>query len=125
MQDLKTALATNAIADNPVKTSDVELTEKIFGPDLCSVKGKTTRRKPIPMVNDQIAIPSELYERRSDLELCIDIMFVNEMPFMTTITCALYYRTAQFLPTRTHRDLYESIDDVLRIYNGAGLLLHQ
>ena len=97
--DMKTAISMNAIADLPIKTSDVELAERIFGPDLGSVKGKTTRKKPLPMVSDQISIPPQLYESRDTLDLCIDIMFVNGMPFFTTITRALYYRTAQFLPT--------------------------
>ena len=118
--DLKAAISMNAIADLPVTTSDVALAEKIYGPDLGSLKGKTTRRKPLPMVTDQIAIPEQLYEARSDLELCIDIMFVNNMPFFTTISRALYYRTAQFLPTRTTPDLYKAIDQVLRLYNSNG-----
>ena len=123
IQDLKTALATNAIANVPVTTQDVDLAERVFGPDLGTVKGKTTRRRPMPIVNDQIAIPPELYERRSELELCIDIMFVNEMPFLTTITRALYYRTALFLPTRKHQDLYTSLDEVLRMYNHNGFTI--
>ena len=46
--DLKTAIATNAIANLKVTTRDVDLAEKIFGPDLGTLKGKTTRRKPLP-----------------------------------------------------------------------------
>ena len=76
----------NAIADLPVTTNDVTIAEKIFSPDLGALKGKSTRRKPLPMVSDQIAIPPQLSENRQDLELCMDIMFVNEMPFLTTIT---------------------------------------
>ena len=121
--DLKTAIAMNAIADLPVRTSDVTLAEKIFGPDLGSLKGKTTRQRPLPMVSDQITIPPQLYESRDALDLCIDIMFVNELPYFTTITKALYYRTAQFLPTRTHRDLYTALDEVLRVYNSNGFTI--
>ena len=121
--DLKTAIAMNAIADLPVTTNDVVLAEKIFGPDLGSLKGKTTRKKPKPMVTDQIAIPQELYEARDTLELCVDIMYVNEMPFFTTITKAMYYRTAQYLQNRTKAKLYAALDEVLRIYNGNGFTI--
>ena len=48
--DLKAAIAMNAIAGLPVTTKDVDLAEKIFGPDLGTLKGKTTRRKPLPLV---------------------------------------------------------------------------
>ena len=96
--DLKTAIATNAIANLKVTTRDVDLAEKIFGPDLGTLKGKTTRRKPLPMVSDQIAIPPQLYENRESIGLCIDLMFVNSMPFFTSISRALYYHTARPFP---------------------------
>ena len=123
VQDLKTALATNAIANVPVTTSDVELAEQIFGPDIGSIKGKTTRRKPIPMVSDQIAMPPELCERRSTLELCIDIMFVNEMAHLTSITRALHCRTAQCMATRMARDVNTTLDNVLRMHNSYGFII--
>ena len=122
IQDLKTALATNAIANVPVTTKDVDLAEMIFGKDLGTIKGKTTRQKPVPMVHDQITIPPEISDR-GDLELCLDIMFVNELPYMTTISRDLYYRTALSLPTRTERDLYKSLDEVLRMYNAGGFAI--
>ena len=121
--DLKAAIAMNAIADLPVKTSDVDLAEKIFGPDLGTIKGKTTRRKPLPLVTDNITIPPQLYENRDSLELCIDIMFINKMPFLTSISRALYYRTALFLKTRTNKDLYSVLNEVLRMYNSSGFNL--
>jgi hypothetical protein len=36
----------NSIKNNPVTTEDIEIAEKIFGPDIPSLKGKTTCRKP-------------------------------------------------------------------------------
>jgi hypothetical protein len=44
----------NAIKNNPVTTKDIEIAEKIFGPDISSLKGKTTRQKPIPVIEDYI-----------------------------------------------------------------------
>ena len=63
--DLKTAIAINSIlAGLPVTIKDVDLVEKIFGPDLGTLKEKTTRRKPLPLVRNQIPILPELYEKR-------------------------------------------------------------
>ena len=78
--DMKAAIAMNAIADLPITTKDIDLAEKIFGPDLGTLKGKTTRRRPLPLVQDHISIPPELYERRDSVELCMDVMFVNGKP---------------------------------------------
>ena len=38
--DLKVAIATNAIANNPVVTEDITLAENIFGKDVGTLKGK-------------------------------------------------------------------------------------
>ena len=122
ISDLKKAISMNAIANLTVTTKDVDRAEAIFGPDLGAVKGKTTRKKPMPMVSDQIDLPTELVSR-TDLELSMDIMYVNEMPFLTSITHQLQYRTAQFLPTRTFKDLYTALDDILRMYNSNGFVI--
>ena len=96
----------NAILNLPITTKDVDPTENIFGLDLGILKGKVTRREPMPMAKDTIAIPDELCAKRQDLPLCMDIMFVNEMPFFTTITNVLHYRTATFLPSRSHKNIF-------------------
>ena len=41
--DLKTIIKTNAIQDNPITESDINLMEHLYGPDIPAVKGKTTR----------------------------------------------------------------------------------
>ena len=121
--DLKAIITMNAISDLPVTTKDIDLAERIFGPDLGTLKGKTTRRKALPMVSDQIAIPPELYEKRDTLELCMDLMFVNGMTFFTSITRALYYRTADSLSGRARDELYQGLDIVLRMYNSNGFTI--
>ena len=113
----------NAISDLPVKTKDIDLAEEIFGTDLGTLKGKTTRTKALPMVSDQIAIPPELYKKRESLELCMDLMFVNGMIFFTSITRALYYRTANTLLNRSADELYKGLDEVLRLYNSNGFTI--
>jgi hypothetical protein len=49
----------NAIKNNPVTTEDVNIAEKIFGPDVATLKGKTTHHAPIPIIEDRIEIPRE------------------------------------------------------------------
>jgi hypothetical protein len=86
LSDLKKILHMNAIKDNPVTTEDVDLAERIFGPDIGSFKGKTTRQKPVPVINDFVDIPPELYETHKAIQLYVDTMFVNKIPFLTTVS---------------------------------------
>jgi len=50
----------NSIKNCPVTTDDIDLTEKIYGPDVASLKCKSVSRYPAPVVNDVIEIPIEL-----------------------------------------------------------------
>ena len=113
----------NAISNLPVQASDVDLAEKIYGPDIGTLKGKTTRKSPLPMETDIIELPPEITEDRSSWELCMDVMFVYGMPFLTSITRKLFYRTAQFIPSRQAKHLYAALDDVFRIYNHNGFTI--
>ena len=123
VRDLKSLILMNAIANCPINTKDIDIAEKIFGPDLGTLKGKTTRKKALPLVTDQIELPRALYSQLDNIRLCMDVMFVNELPFLTTISKRLYYRTALFLPTRTSRDLFAILDRTLRVYNDNGFTI--
>ena len=75
----------NAIHNCPVTVEDVKIAERIFGPDMSSLKGKSMRRKPKPVRKDLVEIPNEITEKHRDIELCMDTMFVNECGMLTVI----------------------------------------
>ena len=72
---------------------DVNISEKIFGPDMGTLKGKTTRRKPKPVKTDTVEIPPEIKEKHSAVTLCMDLMYVNGMPMFTSIDKTIRYRS--------------------------------
>jgi hypothetical protein len=76
---------------------------------------------PAPVVDDYIEIPKELTDAQHDVTLCLDGMKINGLPFLTTISKNIYYRTAQYI-TRQNAETYkEAISEVIRIYNRAAL----
>jgi NAD-dependent DNA ligase len=52
----------NMIINNLITTKDIDLAEMIFGLDIRTIKGKTTRGKPIPVVDDIIDLSYELLQ---------------------------------------------------------------
>jgi hypothetical protein len=99
----------------------VKNAKKIFGTDMSSLRGKSTRRKSTPVREDGIEIPEELILQNRKIDLCIDIMYVDECGFMTTINRTIRFRSTLPIENRTHEELYPVLDMVLRLYNSAGV----
>jgi hypothetical protein len=116
IETFKTLVKMNAIRNCPVTTEDVNIAEKIFGADMSSLKGKLTCRKSSPVREDTVEIPEELIAHNRKIELCIDIMYVNECGFMTTIDQTIRFRSAISIENRTHKEYYRVLDMVLRVY---------
>jgi hypothetical protein len=120
INDFKAILKMNAIRNLPITIEDIKLAEQIFGPDIGSLKGKTTRGKPSPVVSDYIEIPQELINNHQDIVLCMDGMMINGISFLTTISRNIMYRTAEWIENKTSKAYRSVLDNVFRIYNRAG-----
>ena len=118
--DLKKIIKSNTIQDCPVTTQDVDIAEQIYGPDVPSLKGKTTRGKPNPVVNDYVDIPPELMFRQHLVDLCMDTFFVNGIPFLASISKRIMYRTCEPIEDRTSKHYRSAIEKIFRIYEDGG-----
>jgi hypothetical protein len=92
----------------------------IFGANMLSLRGKLTRRKSTPVQEDVIEIPEELISQNHKIDLCIDILYVNQCGFMTRIDQTIRFRSAIPIENCTHKEYYRVLDMVLQLYNSAG-----
>ena len=92
---------------------DVNIAEKIFGVDIGALKGKSTRCRPQPVEEDLVEIPPELFKQHEDIILCMDNMFVNRMPMMSSINRSIKFRSLVPLETRVVTELYHALDIIL------------
>ena len=122
-KNLKNMLRMNAIKNCPVTVKDLINAETIFGPDVASLKGKTTRSKAAIVRNNEIAVPPELKTQCTNLTLFIDIMFVNGMPMLTGVDDPIRHRACVPLKSRHAEELYDGLDKILRFYNKYGYLV--
>ena len=68
-------------------------------------------------MNDEIEIPKELYLNNPQVDLCIDVMYVEKMAFLTAIDKTIRYRSSVYLENNKGDKLFRGIDQILRLYN--------
>ena len=113
----------NGIRNCPVTLEDIAIAEKIFGQDVGSLKGKSTRTKPAPPVQNYIEIPPELLKAQENVTLCIDGMWVNGLQFLTTVSNNIKYRTATYLPNKKMETYKLQLKDIAKLHNKGGFVI--
>ena len=116
----KTIIKMNMIWDNLVTKSDVKMMECLFGPDIPTIKGKTTRQCPHQLVSNVVSTPHELCDAQCNVCLYIDIMYINGMPFLTTISKNIMYCTAMWVADHTAPTITSLVESTLKLNQRAG-----
>ena len=116
----KSLLRKNLIRNCEVMENYIELTDEVFGPDVPTLKGKITRPKPRKVVDEGIEIPDEFVARNKNLELAINIMFINKEKILTTIDGSIMFKACVPLPSREDGDIFRGLDEILRHFNKGG-----
>jgi len=123
LEDFKKVIKANMIHNNPVTLQDVQVAEEVYGRDVGALKGKSTRCHPMPIVEDYVEIPKVLIQQNRKVALCMDVMKVNGLQFLTTVSKRLKYRTAQYLVTLKANTIIDQLRQVFLLYNSGGFLI--
>jgi hypothetical protein len=125
VDNLRMMIQMNQIKNCPVTVTDVTNAKKIWGPDIGALKGKTTHQTPSRVRQDDIDIPPELKARFDDVILCVDLMYAQGIPILTTIDKTIRFRGVVPMKGKKAKQLYEALDIVLRQYNKAGITIKE
>ena len=123
MDDFKTAIKLNWIKNCPVTIEDINVAEKVYGRSVHALKDKTTRSKPVPVVNDYVEVPQELIDAQKGIDLCVDVTFIQGVPFFVTVSKRVRYVTIEYIEGRTKSSFDKAFDTVFCIYNKAGFTI--
>ena len=113
-------LQKNRIANCPVTPANVEAAEYILGPDIGSLKGKTTRRSP-PIVDSPVtAVPEDVLQEYRKVTLCVDIMYVNRVAMLVSISRKIRFGTLEVIPNNKSTVLLKGRKSILQVYQRWG-----
>jgi hypothetical protein len=91
-------IVNNLLPNCNITANDIKTAEDIFGPNLGYLKGKMTRGKTVHVeACDPLPIPITIMDKYHNITLAIDIMFINNNSFFTSISRHIWFGTAEKL----------------------------
>ena len=112
----------NLIQNCPVTVADATRSLQIYGPDVGSIRGKTTRSAPHHVSSDLIAdLPSYILEKHQRITLCIDLFFVDGLAFFGTISRDIRFVTVEHISSRhILKNILPCLSRVNNLYRARG-----
>ena len=107
--DFAEMVSRTVLDDCPVKPPAVSNAIAIFDRDRATIPGKTVRRKSERVETEYLSIPDAFYWLHHFVTLTDDVMFINEVPFLTTQSRKIRLYTIEHVPTRTAKQLGSSV----------------
>ena len=90
-------IAENQLPNCPVTKEDIMAAEHILGPEVGGLKGKTTHRSPQEVKQVFKPLDPKIMDRYRHIMLCADIMYVNGIPFLVTVSQHIRFGTVEAL----------------------------
>ena len=113
-------IRSNQIKDCPVTVDDIDVASKIWGKDIAMLKGKTVKKKPMPVIKDLVKVPKEFLKLHKEVVLTMDIFFVNKIPFFLTLSRVIYFTAVNHLSDRKVDTIFKAFKEVYMYYLQRG-----
>jgi hypothetical protein len=120
MKDFRWAVQSNQIMDCPVTVQDINVAHAIWGKKIAALKGKTTRKNPIPVADSVMRVPTELLRLHKDVFLTCDIFFVNTIPFFISLSRRICFTGTSHLKDRSVEEVMKAVKEINMFYMGRG-----
>jgi hypothetical protein len=114
----------NTIKNCPIKPAYITNALTIFGLSIAGVRGKTVRLKLEQVEAELGHIPDNVNCLHRFVVMTANMMFVNGIAFLTTLSRKLRLATVEQLPLRTVTQLSNSSMKIVRLYACTGFIVH-
>jgi hypothetical protein len=104
-----------------VTVQDINVALKIWGKNIAALKGKTTRRKTIPVARDYVKVNLELMKLHKEVFLTTDIFFVNKNTFFLTLSRKITFTAVNHLADRKVPQIFKAFKEIYQYYLQRGV----
>jgi hypothetical protein len=120
VQDFIRIVQLRQLQSCPVTVADIRAAERIFGPDVGSLRGKTTRRRPDKVDYKFSSLPVDVMPRCRHVTHTADVMFVNGIGFLVIYCRKIRFGTIAAIRSRKSTILLNSLKAVVQLYSQRG-----
>lgn len=114
----------NHLNNTDITCDDVLRAEYIFGTPVPLLKGKMTRPPSTPSYNlKKVNIPLPILQHHKNIDLFVDFMYVNGLPFLHTISSKLQYRTIKLCKSRETDEIQNAITSAISSHESRGFII--
>ena len=113
---------TNGLKNCPVTERDVLITKEMRGTSEHAMAGKTTKTQPDAVNAEEqlLEVPPAILNYYRNVELSIDVMHVNRLPFLASVSKNIHYTTVDALDNMKINTMENVISLLLRAYSVRG-----
>ena len=114
--------STNGIKNSPITKRDVLLAIDMLGNSEHAMAGKTTRTQPDAVNAEEqlVELPPTIINHYRNVELSVDVLHVNRLPFLGSLSKNIHYSTVDALDNMRTQTMENVIVQLLQSYNVRG-----
>jgi hypothetical protein len=120
------AIENNFIPNCPVTIADIRRALHIYGPELATLKGRTTRSKPLAVPPSIFTpIPKSILDHHQYIALAVDFFYVNGVAFLHSISHGYKFRTVQSTRNRSKKTMLDGLNNIIKLYLSRGVTISE
>ena len=115
-------LVTNSIKNNPITVRDIKMCVDMLGKSRYIAQGKSIAKSStlVEVHSQTVELLSEILTYYGDMQLAVDVMHVNDVPFLVSISNHLYYGIAKVVDNMKAITLEDRLRSVIKSYTVRG-----